>query len=128
MQSKTIVSWILRVSLAFSFAFPAINAIFDPDSWVGYFPSFLNGYIDPLLMLHSFGAIEVLLALWVLSGWKSHIPAAIMALMLLAIVMFNLAQFQVLFRDLAIMGEALALMVMQGAKRPRRGVPINLDA
>ncbi len=128
MQSKTIVSWILRASLAFSFAFPAINAIFDPDSWIGYFPSFLHGYADPLLMLHSFGALEIILALWVLSGWKVHIPAAVMALMLLAIVMFNLAQFQVLFRDLAIMGMALALMVMQGAKRSRRGVPINLDA
>jgi hypothetical protein len=128
MQSKTIVSWILRISLAFAFAFPAINAIFDSGSWVGYFPSFLSGYADPLIMLHAFGAFELALALWVLSGWKVQIPAAIMALMLLAIVMFNLAQFQILFRDFAILGEALALMVMQGAKRPRRGVAINLEA
>ncbi len=128
MQSKVLVSWILRISLAFAFVFPPINAIFDPDSWIGYFPSFLNGYVDPTLMLHGFGVLEIVLALWVLSGWKIQIPAAVMSLMLLAIVMFNLAQFQVLFRDLSIMGMSLALMFMQTARRPRKGIPINLDA
>src|SRR3569623_1398624 len=128
MRSKAIVSWILRISLAFSFAFPAVNAVFDPDSWVGYFPSFMSGLLDPALLLHSFGALEIILAVWVLSGWKVYIPAAVMALMLLAIVIFNFAQFQVLFRDLAIMGEALARMLMQGRSRPRAGASINLDA
>ena len=128
MQSKVLVSWILRISLAFAFAFPAINAIFDPDSWIGYFPSFMQGIVDPILLLHSFGALEVVLALWVLSGWKVQIPAAIMALMLLAIVMFNLEQFQVLFRDLSVMGLAVALMCMPGQRQSRRGIPINLDA
>ena len=128
MQSKVLVSWILRISLAFAFAFPAINALFDPDTWIGYFPSFLTGYVEPLILLHGFGAIEILLALWVLSGWKVQIPASLMALMLLAIVMFNLSQFQVLFRDLSIMGLAIALMFMPAGSRRKPGVSINLDA
>lgn len=73
------------------------------------------GFIPDAVLLHSFGALEILLALWVLSGWKIRIPSMIMALMLLGIVMFNLTQFQVVFRDLSIMGLALALAVMESA-------------
>jgi uncharacterized membrane protein YphA (DoxX/SURF4 family) len=127
MQSKQLVSLILRISLAFAFVFPAVNAIFDPSSWLGYFPPFLLGVIDDTLLLHSFGALEVVLALWLLSGWKIKIPATLMALMLLAIVMFNLTQFQVVFRDLSILGIALALVCMPTQKR-KSSVPINLEA
>ncbi len=127
-SSRQIVSLILRLSLAFSFAYPAVNAVFDPSSWIGYFPPFMLGVVPDAILLHSFGALEMLLALWVLSGWKIRIPSMIMALMLLGIVMFNLSQFQVVFRDLSIMGLAIALAVMEsaapvlrvrgGAKRP----------
>lgn len=128
MQSKQIVSLILRISLAFAFIYPAVNAYFDPMSWIGYFPPFLFGYVPDEVLLHSFGVLEIALALWVLSGWKVHIPATLMALMLLAIVMFNIPQFQVTFRDLSILGIALALIFMPG-QRTRRGVPsVNLDA
>ncbi|MES2006682.1 MAG: DoxX family membrane protein [Patescibacteria group bacterium] len=117
MQSKQLVSLTLRISLAFAFIFPAVNAIFDPSSWIGYFPLFLKGYVPDEVLLHSFGALEVLLGLWVLSGWKVQIPAALMALMLLAIVAFNIPQFQVTFRDLSIMGMAIALVLMPSGKR-----------
>jgi uncharacterized membrane protein YphA (DoxX/SURF4 family) len=118
----------LRISLAFSFLYPAIHAVFEPSSWIGYFPQFMFGLVPDEILLHSFGALEILLALWVLSGWKIRIPSMIMALMLLGIVMFNLNQFEVVFRDLSIMGLAIALAVMEsatpvlrvrgGAKRP----------
>ena len=117
MQSKKIVSLILRVSLAFAFIYPAVNALLDPLSWIGYFPPFLLGIVPDEVLLHSFGVLEVLLALWVLSGWKIQIPAALMALMLLGIVVFNIPQFQVTFRDLSIMGIALALLFMPSSKR-----------
>ena len=126
MQSKQLVSVILRVSLAFAFLYPAVNAIFDPNSWIGYFPPFLLGHVPDLVLLHSFGALEALLALWLLSGWKMQIPAAIMALMLLAIVMFNIPQFQVTFRDLSLMGMSIALMFMQG-RSPRRKGQVGID-
>jgi len=127
MQSKQIVSLILRISLAFAFAYPAINALFDPSSWMGYFPPFVMGYIPDEVLLHSFGVLEIVLALWVLSGWKVKVPAAMMALMLLGIVVFNIPQFQVVFRDLSIAGLALALLCMPNPKRGR-GARINLDA
>ncbi len=117
----------MRVSLAFAFLYPAVNAIFDPSSWIGYFPPFMMGYVPDEVLLHSFGALEALLAVWVLSGWKVHIPASLMALMLLGIVMFNIPQFQVTFRDLSILGIALALVVIS-PRRNSKNMPINLEA
>jgi uncharacterized membrane protein YphA (DoxX/SURF4 family) len=128
MQSKKLVSIILRVSLAFAFIYPAVSAVLDPSSWIGYFPPFLLGYIPDMVLLHSFGAAEVILALWLLWGWKAQIPAAVMALILLAIVVFNTAQFEITFRDLSIMGMAIALIFISSGKSPRRSMDVGLDA
>ena len=102
---------ILRVGLAFAFLFPPLNALLDPYSWIGYFPQFLHGYVPDLFLLHSFGVVEVIIALWILSGWKIFYPSVLALLMLVSIVFFNAADFQVLFRDLVIGSIALALAV-----------------
>jgi len=101
---------VLRLGVAFSFLYPPFSALTDPDSWVGYFPQFVRDLpVDTYLLLHLFGALEVVIALWLISGWKVRYPAALAALMLVAIVAFNLNQFEVLFRDLTIAAAAIAL-------------------
>ncbi len=102
---------LLRLGLAFSFLYPAISAIKDPYSWIGYFPAVMTDFVAPhqLILLHSFGLLEVALALWVLLGRNVRIPALIMAAMLLSIVALNTGQLAVLFRDLTIAFAALAL-------------------
>ena len=102
---------LLRLAVAFSFVYPAFAALSDPDSWIGYFPSFLLDLAGGggLLLLHAFGIFEVLIALWIVSGKRVFIPSIIAAVMLLAIVLFNIPQFPVLFRDVAIALAALAL-------------------
>lgn len=100
----------LRFGLAFAFLYPPLAAIADPLSWEGYFPHFLRALpIPPLVLLHGFGLIEVAIAVWVLSGRAIRLPAALAALMLLAIVAFNTNQFDVVFRDLSIATMAIAL-------------------
>ena len=105
---------LLRVGVAFSFLYPPINALFDPYAWSGYFPTFLLSIAGPyeLILLHAFGILEVLLALWILFGKNIRIPSAIAAFVLLLIVALNANQFPVLFRDLsiALMAGALAFM------------------
>jgi len=102
---------LLRIGVAFAFLYPAINAIFDPYAWLGYFPGFMQGILPSLVLLHGFGALEVLIALWILSGKKIFVPSVIATLMLGTIVTFNLSDFQVVFRDvsIALMSAALAL-------------------
>ncbi|MDP2594077.1 MAG: DoxX family membrane protein [bacterium] len=102
----------LRVGLAFAFLYPPYAALSDPVSWAAYFPAFVHALpISPLILLHAFGVLEVVIALWILSGWRIRFPAALAALMLLGIVAFNFSQLDVLFRDLSLAALALALVL-----------------
>lgn len=102
---------VLRVGVAFAFIYPPLNALYNPDSWLGYFPAFLHGVVPDLLLLHAFGVVEVVLALWILSGKKIFWPSLTAAAMLVGIVVFNPGNFEVLFRDLSIAAAALALAI-----------------
>ncbi len=110
---------LLRLSLAFAFLYPPISAWFDPLSWVGYIPAF--AYIfwpwSHFVFLHLFGVVEIILALWVLSGWKIVLPAAVMGLLILVIVVTNLSEMEVVFRDLSIAGLAFALTIRHWPQR-----------
>lgn len=109
----------LRIGAAFAFLYPSIVAVFDPVSWLGYFPHFIFALpIDSFVLLHGFGIIEIVLALWMLSGWRIRIPALLMTVMLFAIVAFNLAQIDIVFRDLSIAALTLALALWPKATFP----------
>lgn len=111
MSSDRLTDWVLRGGLAFSFLFPAINAFFDPYSWIGYFPAFMRGFVPDTVLLHSFGVIEIIIALWILSGWKIFWPSLAALILLLSIVFFDFGDFQVIFRDVSIASIALALVI-----------------
>lgn len=107
----------LRLGVAFAFLFPPINAVFDPYSWIGYFPGFVRDIAPGLGILHVFGIIEVVLGLWILSGRRVFVPSVIAAALLFLIVLMNLNDFQVLFRDISVAFMALALAVMHRSDR-----------
>jgi hypothetical protein len=107
----------LRAGVAFAFLYPPVNALSDPNSWIGYYPAFLRANFTDTTLLISFGIIEVAIALWILSGWKIFYPSLIAAGILVVIVVLNLVQFQVLFRDLSIAAAALALAIISNPNR-----------
>ncbi len=112
MDKSKIVTVVLRVGVAFPFLYAPINAFFDPYSWIDFFPQFMRGIVPDLVLLNGFGLLEIVIALWILSGKKVYIPSTLAALLLIAIVLFNLPEFQLLFRDLSIAAAALALAYM----------------
>jgi uncharacterized membrane protein YphA (DoxX/SURF4 family) len=121
MKREEIAHLALRIGAAFAFLYPAIRAIYDPISWIGYFPRFITALpVDPLVLLHGFGMIEVILALWLLSGKNIRIPAILMTLMLLGIIVFNLGDIDIIFRDISI-----ALMTFSLALCPKWGLSVN---
>lgn len=120
---------ILRIGTAFAFLYPPVNALFDPYAWTGYFPPFVKGYVPDEVLLHGFGIVEVVIALWILSGWRVFWPSVAATAMLLGIVAFNLPNFQVLFRDLSIAAIPFALAVISyGDERRKRGIPRGTEA
>lgn len=107
-------SLLLRFVLAFALIYPAASAILNPDAWIGYFPAFVFELGTPeLVLLHGFGAIEIALAVWLISGWRVFYPALATAALLLLIAAFNFTQMDVLFRDIALAGAALALALIE---------------
>ncbi len=112
-------AWLLvRLGVAFAFLYPPVAAHFTPDNWIGYFPSFTHQIIpNDLLLLYLFGAVEVVIGLWILYGKKLLIPASLGSVMLLAIVAFNWNQLDILFRDLAIFGATLGIAYKSWSER-----------
>jgi hypothetical protein len=111
------VSFILRLGLAFAFLYPPLSALGNPYAWIGYFPDFVRGYVSDITLLHLFGVVEVIIALWILSGKRIFIPTVTATLMLVAIVVFNWGQLEVLFRDLSIAAMAAALALHHKPQR-----------
>ncbi|RJR12814.1 hypothetical protein C4585_03140 [Candidatus Parcubacteria bacterium] len=111
MKKEEVAMLALRIGVAFAFLFPAVNAWIDPNAWIGYFPVFVKGYVPDEILLHLFGVVEIIIAVWILSGWRIFLPSAAATAMLLGIVIFNPAEFQILFRDLAIAAMSFALAV-----------------
>lgn len=103
---------LLRLGVAFAFLYPPLNAFIDPYSWVAYFPPFLKSLAPEMFLLHAFGIVEMAIALWILSGRRIFVPSLAACAILLLIVLFNLPDFQVLFRDIPIALAALALAVL----------------
>lgn len=114
-MSKT-SSLLIRISLAFAFLYPAYGFWKHADAWIGYIPSFVKEAtilasmgISQNILLLLIGGFHVIIALWILSGWRIFIPSLVIALFLISIVYFNQNQLNVLFRDISLALVALAL-------------------
>jgi uncharacterized membrane protein YphA (DoxX/SURF4 family) len=109
---------LLRLGVAFAFLYPPLSAFFgDPYTWFGYFPQWVVSLaasvgVSDLVLLHAFGVVELVIGIWILSGYKPFVPAMLGGIMLVGIVIFNLWQFEVLFRDLSIAAMCFALALM----------------
>jgi len=69
----------------------------------------MRGIVPDAMLLGGFGIVEIIIALWILSGKKIFWPAIIAALMLFSIVLFNFRNMEVLFRDVALAAATLSL-------------------
>ena len=118
MPNQNLISWLLRLGVAFAFLYPAVAAVFDPFSWIGYFPEFMKGYVSDSLLLHAFGLSEAVLAIWILSGKKIFIPSVLTSLYLAFIVLLNIGQMDVVFRDISILAMSLALVAISLPNQP----------
>lgn len=98
----------LKVGVAFAFLYPAFSALFNPNLWVGYVPSWVDLFVSREIFLFLFSVSEIFVGLGVLFINRAY-PAIIAGLILLTIVAFNPGEFPVIFRDLSIACMAFAL-------------------
>jgi uncharacterized membrane protein len=101
--------YMLRVGVAFSFLYASISGFLEPTSWVGFLPQFATKIMAGETILMIFGVVEILVALGLLFMKNPFYLAVLSALMLLGIVVFNIPQMDILFRDIPIVLMAVAI-------------------
>ena len=116
MEWNRLAVFILRLGVAFAFLYPPINAWTNPSDWVGYFPPFTRGIVPDEILLHAFGLVEIIIAVWILWGRNIFWPSLLAAAMLIGIVVFNMNNFIVLFRDVSLAAAALSLALMHAPR------------
>ena len=107
---------LLRLALSFAFLYPAYGFWTNPHNWIGYLPSFVKNAgvltqagISESVLAMLIAGVHLIIALWLLSGWRIFIPSLISAVFLGSVVYFNQNQLDVLFRDLSLALVALSL-------------------
>lgn len=101
--------FLLRCALALAFLYPPISAHFAPYDWIGYFPQFMRGIVSDQILLGAWGVLELIIGFWILSGKRIFIPSVLAAVLLVSIVLFNLPQLEVVFRDVSLALVAVSL-------------------
>ena len=109
---NSLALFFLRLGLAAVFLYAAIAAYLNPSSWIGFFPEVIRGLLPEGVLLMLWGIGQVVLALWLLSGWKTGISALLASLSLLGIIVTNLGALDIIFRDVAIFFAAVALTLL----------------
>lgn len=109
-----VAKWFLRAGLAFVFIYASLEISFNPAGFLKYIPSFVEDIAPASLFLPAFSAAEIILSIWLLSGWRARYAAFAAFAMITGIVVFNLDYIAVLFRNVAISFAALALAELEG--------------
>ena len=111
-----LASFLIRVGLAIVFLYAAVGAFLDPQSWIGFFPAWLRDIVPGNILLGFHSIFEIFLSLWLLSGKRSYEAGVVSSLFLGLIIVVNLGAFDIVFRDVAIFGMALALTALSERK------------
>ncbi len=109
----------LRVGLALVFLYAAIASFLNPGAWEAYIPSWIEVVVPISFFLMGFSLYQVGLALWLLSGKYTFYAAVLAAVTLLGIIVPNIGDLDVIFRDVAIFfgAVALALLTFESQKK-----------
>lgn len=105
---------LLRFGLAFVFLYAAVSGFINPGVWVGWLPEFVRTNF----VLSLFGAMEITVAVWLVSGRQTFWAGLVSGLMLLGIIIFNPQAMIVVFRDIGLALAAFALAILSNEKSP----------
>jgi len=104
--------WLLRIGLAAVFLYAAVGATLAPDQWIGFLPPMIAHVLGAALALKLFALFQLVMAVWLMTGWLGKWAALVTGLTMAGIILTNLAALEVTFRDVAIGFAAAALFVL----------------
>lgn len=113
-QAATLV---LRLGLAFIFAYAGISSFFNPLIWTGYLPSFIGSIVPAVIAVQLMAVVEVGLAIWLVSGAYPFYAAIASTVLLAGITAVNVSVLFITFRDVGLVAAALALVFLSRNKK-----------
>lgn len=111
MDTSKIEILIARIGLAFPFIYAAIASLFNPSSWVGFFPPFMTNLIPQGILITTWAILQIIVGFWLILGKKILIPSIVAFLMLAGILIFNYKLLDIIFRDVSILATAVVLII-----------------
>ena len=109
---EALVSFLLRAGLCVVFLYAGIAALVNPENWIGFVPQWVNIFISRDIFLIMHGITDIVIGLWLISDFKPFWAGLIASLSLSSIIFVNFTQLEIIFRDVAILSAALALMAL----------------
>jgi uncharacterized membrane protein YphA (DoxX/SURF4 family) len=108
MYNGTII--FLQIALSFAFMYAGIAGLINPVNWIGYLPDFVTASFSAEMALRIWSISELFIGAWILSGIALRLSALVSAILLFGMVVFNLPQLDIIFRDISLGFAAIALV------------------
>ena len=116
-QNKYIlISFLLRVGLAITFFYAGISSFLSSTNWIGFVPNFIGLIISKEIFLMIFSGYQIILGIGLLFDYKNFALSILSSATLFLILFVNIINLEILFRDIAILFMALALISLSYKK------------
>lgn len=104
-------TFFLKLGIAFAFIYAGVSGLVTPLNWTGYFPESLRSVINSQTLILIWSIAEIALGIWIFSEHMLGLSSAIATVALIVVVLFNIPQMDILFRDISLAFAALALSI-----------------
>ncbi len=112
LKNPKFARWLLQIGLVAVFLYAGLSQLQKPNDWTTYFPSFLASHISLITVVKIVAVYELLLAGWLLTGKYLKLAGILCALTFGGIILFNLHQLLITFRDIGLLFMSLALILL----------------
>lgn len=121
--------WPLRLGLGLVYVYSGLDLIRHPLNWQGFLPAWFSAAVDHIMPLPAYLALQgggelamaAVFLIWFMPRWVVRLAASLAALEMLGILFLSGVDL-ITFRDLGLLGAALALAVLSGRSTPALSV------
>jgi len=126
MSSFKKVSLLLRIALALTFLYAAVLPYFHILDWISTFPNFITNTLSTTAILSISALFHVIIALWIVSGFRIFIPNILLILTLLISFVWSGFSIDMLMNIIPSLAAAFALSIMYFPHEASRSTTASL--
>lgn len=108
-MNNKFIDYSLRLGLSFAFIYPAVSAFIEPNDWIGFIPVFIRNFVSADIFLPIYSIVELTIGVGIIFARNPFYYSVAGAVLLSAVVILNIGSFDLVFRDISIIGMATAL-------------------